>query len=418
VLSRSILTFLAGTAFTGLKNAELYPSIGIKKPGEHLRANFGRSRFVFDIDGMMAEERKHIRNQITQADVTSLHPPDDENTLIQKLVSQYLAHEGYVETSKAFSADVRNRAEAFAATGSDIPSLGGEDDVQTMNRQKIRRAILDGDIDRALKYTHSFYPQVLQDKRNEDVYFQLRCRKFVELMRRYAELSGLTGNTENGNGNGNGHPAHEETFDNQMELDDQLHRESTKSNSTHHQQQQQKQPSSSEDVDVDMDTSTSSLPPNNNTNPTNTKPSSHPPPPTTTPTTTPTTHPPSPTATADEYLTAALLYGQDLQAEFGSDDTASRPEVKEQLRQVFAIMAYVDPRESVVARVLDRRGREGIAEGVNGAILVSLGKPASAAIEKLCAQTQGFLDAAAAKAGGKAGLVNVREDFLRAGVSE
>jgi hypothetical protein len=46
-------------------------------------------------------------------------------------------------------------------------------------------------------------------------------------------------------------------------------------------------------------------------------------------------------------------------------------------------------------------------------LIVSLGKPASAALEKLCSQTQVFLDAAAAKAGGKAGLVNVREDFLR-----
>ena len=345
---------------------------------------------------MMSEERRHIRNQINQADVSTLHPPDDENTLIQKLVSQYLAHEGYVETSKAFAADVRVRAEAFAATGSEFPSLGGEDDVQTMNRQKIRRAILDGDIDKALKYTQSFYPQVLQDKRNEDVYFQLRCRKFVELMRRYAELSGLTSAE---NGSSNGHLPSANTFDNQMELDDQLNRESTKQNNN---TQQPQQPPSSTEEDVDMDTSTSSLPSK-------------------------ATH-----MTSADYLTTALLYGQDLQAEFGSDD---RPEVKEQLRQVFAIMAYVDPRESIVGEMLDKKGRAGIAEGMNGAILgeslkvvsflvfhkclltgllvVSLGKPASAAIEKLCAQTQGFLDAAAAKAGGKAGLVNVREDFLR-----
>jgi hypothetical protein len=47
-----MLTDITGVAFTGLKNAEYYPSIGIKKSGEHLRANFGRSRFVFDIDGM------------------------------------------------------------------------------------------------------------------------------------------------------------------------------------------------------------------------------------------------------------------------------------------------------------------------------------------------------------------------------
>lgn len=274
---------------------------------------------------MMAEERRYIRNQINKADVKSLHPPDDENTLIQKLVSQYLAHEGYVETSKAFAADVRTRAESFAATGSELPPLGGDDDVQTMNRQKIRRAILDGDIDKALKYTHSFFPQVLQDKRNEDVYFQLRCRKFVEMMRRYAELQSGSAPSENGH---NGHSTSDETFDNQMELDDQLNRESTKQNNQH------QQPSLEEDVD--MDTSTASLP---------TK---------------------ATQMTSADYLTTALVYGQELQAEFGSDD---RPEVKEQLRQLFAIVAYVDPRDSVVGEMLDKRGRVGIAEGINGAIL-------------------------------------------------
>lgn len=318
-----MLTYSVGTAFTGLKTAELYPSIGIKKSDEHIRANFGRNRFAFDIDGMMAEERRHVRNQLNQADVTSLHPPDDENALIQKLVGQYLAHEGYVETSKAFAADVRDRATSLATSSTEPPSLGGEDDLHTMNRQKIRRAILDGDIDKALKYTHTFYPVVLQDKRNEDIYFQLRCRKFVEMMRRYSELQ-VAGTAESGS---NGH-GHDDTFDNQMELDDQLNRESIK----HNVQQTQLE------EDVDMETSTSSLPK-------------------------------SGLMKSNDYLTAALQYGQELQAEFGGDD---RPAVKEKLREVFAIMAYVDPRESIVGGLLDKRGRVGIAEGVNGAILGKL----------------------------------------------
>jgi hypothetical protein len=312
-----------GTAFTGLKTAELYPSIGIKKSGEHLRANFGRNRFVFDIDGMMAEERRRVRDQLNQADVSSLHPPDDETTLIQKLVGQYLAHEGYVETSKAFATDVRDRAKSLATTSSEAPSLGGEDDVHTMNRQKIRRAILDGDIDKALKYTHSFYPLVLQDKRNEDIYFQLRCRKFVEMMRRYSELQ-VASTSESGGSNGH---THDDTFNNQMELDDQLNRESVKQNS---------QQTLGAEEDVDMETSTSSLPHK------------------------------SGLMKANDYLTAALQYGQELQAEFGGD---TRPAVKEKLREVFAIMAYIDPRESIVGGLLDKRGRVGIAEGVNGAIL-------------------------------------------------
>lgn len=51
----------------------------------------------------------------------------------------------------------------------------------------IRRAILDGEIDQALDYTNTYYPQVLRD--NEQVYFKLRCRKFIEMVRRAAELS-------------------------------------------------------------------------------------------------------------------------------------------------------------------------------------------------------------------------------------
>lgn len=289
----------------------------------------------------MAEERRHVRNQINQTDVSRLHPPDDENTLIQKLVAQYLAHEGYVETSKAFATDVRDRVQNLARPeerSSDLLELSGEDDMHTLNRQKIRRAILDGDIDRALKYTHTFYPAVLQDKRNEGIYFQLRCRKFVEMMRKYSELQ-VAGHPETGIGS-NGHN-NEDDSTNQMELDDQLTRESTK--------QSHLQPHSAGDEDdIEMTTSTSSLLPQtttsaklSSTSPSNSKKSS-------------------------DYLTEALQYGQELQAEFGTDP---RPHVKEQLREVFAIMAYVDPKGSIVGGLLDTKGRVGIAEGVNAAVL-------------------------------------------------
>ena len=42
-----------GKAFDGIKGSELYPSVGIKKPQEHLRANFGQTPFIFDIDSMI-----------------------------------------------------------------------------------------------------------------------------------------------------------------------------------------------------------------------------------------------------------------------------------------------------------------------------------------------------------------------------
>ena len=64
-----------------------------------------------------SEECRLAQADLHKADVSSLHPPDDENTLIHKLIGQYLAHEGYVETSKAFAADIRDQAAAPAGTG-------------------------------------------------------------------------------------------------------------------------------------------------------------------------------------------------------------------------------------------------------------------------------------------------------------
>ena len=45
--------------------------------------------------------------------------------------------------------------------------------------------------------------------------------------------------------------------------------------------------------------------------------------------------------------------------------------------------------------------------------VVSLGKPPSAALEKLCAQTEALLDETAAKTGGAAAFINVQKDFLQ-----
>lgn len=47
--------------------------------------------------------------------------------------------------------------------------------------------MLEGDIDKALKYTQAFYPKVLPAY--ERVHFKLRCRKFIEMVRKAAELS-------------------------------------------------------------------------------------------------------------------------------------------------------------------------------------------------------------------------------------
>lgn len=45
---------------------------------------------------------------------------------------------------------------------------------------------------------------------------------------------------------------------------------------------------------------------------------------------------------------------------------------------------------------------------------VSLGKPSSAALEKLSAQTEALMDEAATKTGAPTAFVNVQTDFLQA----
>ncbi|KAK5171031.1 uncharacterized protein LTR77_004175 [Saxophila tyrrhenica] len=368
-----------GVAFSNIKTDNIYPSVGIKKPGEHLRVNFGRYPFVFDIDSMMREEQISIRKDLDKADVSKLHPPDNEDVLIHNLIGQYLAHEGYVETSKAFSKDVHEQQQSLSSSPQPYQAPDSDDDIHAFNRQKIRRSILDGDIDLALKFVNTFYPRVLEEEENRDIQFRLRCRKFIEMMRRCHELSAATSSPTtvtksvaslDSNGHdSNGH-AHDEPADTQMELDDQLHREATSHSNNN------LDPATN---DVDMDTS-QDLPPK------------------------------ASFMKHQDLLNEVYRYGAELRSAFINDQ---RPQIQKMLIDIFALMAYRDPTESVVGGLLDPSGRVDIAEEVNGAILVSLGKPPFAALEKLCAQTEALLDETAMRNGGPAAFVNIRQDFLR-----
>lgn len=305
--------------------------------------NFGQHPFVFDIDAMMTEERQLVEKDLLKADVSSLQPPDDEKTLIHNLIDQYLTHEGYVETAKAFARDVHEREQSLSSVPRPFATPDDEDDVQAFNRQKIRRAILDGDIDLAFKYLSAFYPRILEGERNKDILFRLKCRKFIEMMRRCHEFSAAVASpaitTKSITSvDSNGHAPRpseakeedeaeddedEDDDDTQMELDDQLHRESTK-------------PSNE---DIDMTTS--------QTFPTAKSQSSF-------------------LKHQQELLNAVYTYGAELRTEYKGD---TRPAVQKQLTDIFALIAYADPRESSVGGLMDVRGRGELAEEVNGAVL-------------------------------------------------
>lgn len=65
-------------------------------------------------------------------------------------------------------------------------------------------------------------------------------------------------------------------------------------------------------------------------------------------------------------LQETLEYGQELQLEFRED---GRREVKKALEETFSLLAYEDPKTSVVAHLLEPSGRVPVAEELNSAIL-------------------------------------------------
>ncbi|KAF3032058.1 hypothetical protein E8E12_001915 [Didymella heteroderae] len=356
---------MLGTAFRDLKpNMPYYPTIGMKKPGETLRANFGQEPFAFDIDKMVQDEKAAIQEEINQTKfISSAASAPDETQFIHRLISQYLAHDGYVETAQAFAEEIVDEARALANDDDTIiPYQEAVEDMDALNRQKIRAAILEGDIDRALKHTQAYYPSVLRD--NENIYFKLRCRKFIEMIRDCNELTTQCQSTHTSKHTASNPNNHNSTatdeYDFQMELDEQF----GVNNPT---------PSlddTDDDDDDDLDDKQAKL----------------------------------------QQLTAnTIAYGQELGAEFANDP---RREVKQALKDTFALIAYENAKESSLAPLLETDGRVPVAEELNSAILVSLGKSSSAAIERLVQQTEALVSELA-EDGGPGAFINVRKDFLQ-----
>jgi hypothetical protein len=113
----------------------------MKKAGESLRANFGQDPFSFDIDSMVQAETAAVRAEIATHIRVSPSTPDgadfDEAAFIQDLVAQYLTHDGYVETARAFSEAVDEECRALANDGEDRrhPYIPPEEDLDAINRQ-------------------------------------------------------------------------------------------------------------------------------------------------------------------------------------------------------------------------------------------------------------------------------------------
>ncbi|PLB37704.1 putative Ran-binding protein (RanBP10) [Aspergillus candidus] len=340
-----------GNAFRELRNVKVYPSVGMKKqPPVHLAANFGQQPFMFDIDGMVKKEKFSIHNEIRSTSTANLQPPLDETALLQELVAQFLAHDGYVETARAFAEEVAAESAALENGHKEpLKKYEVEEDVEAINRQKIRAAILEGDIDKALKYTNAYYANVLHD--HPHINFKLRCRKFLEMMRRCNELSSAASKRSKPS---NGLSDSSAVFDEEMELDEQ----------------------GQDTLGWDMDGMD--------------------------------TEEPESAVKFPGLLTEAVQYGQQLRMDYPTDERGGD---KKMLDDIFSLVCYPDPKRSVHGHYLDPAGRIAVAEELNSAILVSLGKSSSAALERLYQQTEALVNEISEE-GGAGAFINVRNDFL------
>ncbi|KAL8731845.1 MAG: hypothetical protein Q9166_003129 [cf. Caloplaca sp. 2 TL-2023] len=295
-----------GNAFRDLKGVSVYPSVGMKRPHAQLTVNFGQRPFFFDIDDMIRREREAINEAIALTSISSLHSQTDEGSFLKELVAQFLAHDGFVETAKVFADEVRAESRALELDAdASLPEISIEEDLDASNRQQIRAAIMDGDIDKAIKRTHAYYPQVLRDQ--SAVYFRLRCQKFVEMIRQTAELLG--GPPAKPSKALNGHAStHMDVEQTEMEVDDQKN--------------EVEEWDKMEMEEADMSTK------------------------------------------YHELLEETVHYGQVLKQEF-QDDSSTEAAFKE----IFSLFMYEDPRKSPQAQLLDRASRVPVAEELNSAIL-------------------------------------------------
>lgn len=128
-----------GICFRDLKkDLRPFPTIGMKKhSGALLTANFGQRPFVFDINEKIHKETTRVSRDITRARTTALRPPREENILIQELVAQFLAHDGYVETAKAFAEEIRAEKQSLNnALPTVAPARPDRDDADAVHRQR------------------------------------------------------------------------------------------------------------------------------------------------------------------------------------------------------------------------------------------------------------------------------------------
>ncbi|KAJ1853758.1 hypothetical protein GGH12_004686 [Coemansia sp. RSA 1822] len=373
---------------------DLYPCVGMRTPGEHLVANFGRKPFVFDISAYVATAREDAMKVVKAAELGGLLPTHklmetkDSNCTIDmggilalrgglasgvhqakisegdatlSIVLMHLLHNEYYATARALieNAIGQHGLDSSSPRLASVLKTLSQQDEQRVSRRRICKHISEGDIDHALGLLQEVYPQVLED---ESLVFQLRCRQFIELVRA-----------------ANGHHIASNVPDDSS-LATPL------------------SPRTSDMMDVDDSQSTTMLSLSAITN--------------------------APTLVRTKYgqlgslskmdpahLVRVLLeYGRQLQADYGSSPNAI---IREGLVHTFSLLAYADPEQSPISALLDPSACKPLARLVEMAIMATEKAPRMSSLECICRQTSALLGELSTRRNGVAALISVERDVLQ-----
>ncbi|TPX51631.1 hypothetical protein SeLEV6574_g00207 [Synchytrium endobioticum] len=411
-----------GTAFTDLKGFPLYPTVGLRTPGEVVEANFGASKFKFGIEHFYKEEKSRLwsaMNGLPMPPVVVSSSPTTNATINQNsvqekekgasskraasiapaspndLILQYLIHHGFAETAQEFYASAYSGTQTatippssttlqppVVQTESYIPieHLCLEDHTHMLDRSRIRDAILSGKLDIATNMVSALFPKAWVVDR--EVGFRVRLRKFIEVVREAlppcSKADGRSSNCSQSNGTHNSNIMDSSVGDGSddnvacgesMDVDDSI-LASSSSAATH-----------TSDISVLENTKDQQQT---------------------------ASRPEIPRSTSGKWEDVLRL-GQELQSEFGESGDENRIAA---LQEAYSLVAYPNLYQSPVAHLLDPAGRVPVANALNSAILASLNQPRVPALESMYRQAHVVTDLLVQAGNGAAAFIAVDKDCL------
>lgn len=158
-----------GIAFKQVQTEEqLYPSIGLRAPGEILDTNFGHQEFKFDIEDYFNVEHKKLTDSILNSHCERYITPDTTKTetLLLKFVLNYLIHVGYLDTAKSLLKTFEPMKDELDDYWSEIETLESLKNDEESFRKFVWENLIIGNPSVVLKEMTEKYPKLLENNEN------------------------------------------------------------------------------------------------------------------------------------------------------------------------------------------------------------------------------------------------------------